>query len=157
MKRFVVVLAASAGALVSGCSTLGRQIFQQPKVTVQDVRLTGIGLTGGSLDVLVNVDNPNNFRLDATRMTYRVLVDTVPLANGLVANTFTVKGNGSQQLHIPVNFTFAGLANAGRTLLNTGTAPYTVTGDVVVGTPLGNFTIPYSQKGQITSLGGVTR
>mgnify|MGYP003350877281 CR=1 FL=1 len=35
------------------------------EVTVQDVRLTGIGLTGGSLDVLVNVKNPNDFRLDA--------------------------------------------------------------------------------------------
>ena len=157
MKRVFVVLAASAAVVMSGCSTLGRQIFQQPKVTVQDVRLTGIGLTGGSLDVLVNVDNPNDFRLDATRMTYRLLVDTVPLANGLVSNTFTVKGKGTQQLHIPVNFSFAGLANAGRTLLNTGTAPYTVTGDVTVGTPIGNFTIPYSQRGQITSLGGVTR
>ena len=156
MKRFVVVLAASAAVLVGGCSTLGRQIFQQPKVSVQDVRLTGIGLTGGSLDVLVNVDNPNDFRLDATRMTYNVLVDTMPLANGIVGNTFTVQGKSSQQLHIPVNFTFAGLANAGRALLNNGTAPYTVTGDVTVGTPIGNFTIPYSQRGQITSLGGVS-
>lgn len=132
-------------------------MFQQPRVSVQDVRLTGIGLTGGSLDVLVNVDNPNDFRLDATRMTYRLLIDTLPLANGIVGSPFTVDAKRSNQVRIPVNFTFAGLAAAGRTLLNTGSAPYTVTGDVTVGTPLGNFTLPYSSTGRITSLGGVTR
>jgi LEA14-like dessication related protein len=156
MKRMTVVAAAVMLA-GTGCSALGRQAFKQPKVTVQDVRVTGVGLTGGALDVLLNVDNPNGYRLDATRMTYQVNVDTMPVANGIVGSTFTVQGNASQQVHIPVNFTFAGLAAAGRALMNTGTAPYTVTGDITVGTPIGSFTIPYHQTGHITSFGGVTR
>ena len=157
MKRMAMLAVSAAVLAGAGCSALGRQVFKQPKVTVQDVRLTGIGLTGGSLDVLVNVDNPNDFRLDATRMTYQVAVDTTPVANGLVRSTFTVQGKGSQQVRIPVNFTFSGLAAAGRSLMSNGSAPYTVTGDVTVGTPIGNFTIPYHQTGHITSLGGVTR
>ncbi len=156
MKRLASVIMAAGLLAGAGCSVLGRQAFKQPQVSVQDVRLTGIGLTGGSLDVLVNVKNPNDFRLDATRMTYKLLVDTVPLADGIVGNKFSVDGGGTQQVRIPVNFTFSGLAEAGRTMLSTGSAPYTVTGDITVGSVVGNFTIPFTQSGRITSLGGVS-
>ena len=58
---------AAALALVGGCSTIGRQIFKQPAVGLQDVRLTGLGLAGGNLDIVLRVYNPNGDGLDATR------------------------------------------------------------------------------------------
>lgn len=153
MRKALAVAAVAAAFTVAGCSALGRQAFQQPVVKVQDVKLTGLGLTGGSIDVLVNVDNPNEFRLDATRLTYNVLLDTVPFATGTVDSKFTVEGKGMQSVRIPVNFTYAGVGEAGRQLLNTGAINYRVTGDVIVGTPIGNFTVPYSSTGRFTTLG----
>src|SRR3954451_12839968 len=113
------ILLATAAIAVAGCATLGKAALRDPIVTLQDVKVTGVGLNGGSLDVVLNVQNPNDFRLDATQMHYSVLVDTVPFANGTTTQQFTVEGKRSQQVHIPVNFTYSGVGQAGRQLMNT--------------------------------------
>lgn len=155
MRKFAVLLTATALIAGTGCAMLGRQAFQSPVVHLRDVRVRGVGLTGGSLDVLLSVYNPNHYRLDATRMTYRVALagDSVTLATGAVDNRFTVQDRDSSIVTIPVNFSYAGVGSAGRTLLNQGTVNYHVMGDVTVGTPVGNFTVPYSSIGRFTTSG----
>ena|SRR6185503_10396322 len=157
MSRRLLVAMMVAGVSAAACSTLGRQAFREPVVTLQDVKVTGVGLSGGSLDVILNVENPNEFRLDATQLRYTVLIDSVQLANGTASQHFTVDGKQTTPIHIPINFTYAGVGQAGRQLLNTGSVNYTVRGDVTVGTPVGNFTIPYSQTGRYSTLSGNSR
>jgi LEA14-like dessication related protein len=158
MRKISFVIVAAAAMASAACSALGKQAFKQPKVSLQDVRVTGLGITGGQLDVLLNVENPNEYRLDATRMTYNVVVgDSVQFATGTVDNRFTVDGGKQQQVHIPVNFTYSGVGAAGRQLIQSGAVNYKVLGDVTVGTPVGNFTFPYSSTGRFTTLGGNSR
>jgi LEA14-like dessication related protein len=154
------MLGAVSAAIVvtAGCSALGRQAFKEPVVHLQDVHVNGVGLTGGNLDVRLSVYNPNGYRLDATRMSYNVVVgDSVRFATGQVDNRFTVNSNDSSVVTIPVNFTYSGIGAAGRQLLNTGGVNYRVTGDVVVGTVVGSFTVPYSSTGRFNALGGTSR
>lgn len=159
MRR--LMLGAVSTAIVvtaAGCSALGRQAFKEPIVHLQDVRVNGVGLTGGNLDVRLSVYNPNGYRLDATRMSYNVVVgDSVKFATGTVDNRFTVNSNDSSVVTIPVNFTYAGIGAAGRQLLNTGGVNYRVNGDVVVGTVVGSFTVPYTSTGRFNALGGTSR
>jgi LEA14-like dessication related protein len=157
MRVIKIMAAIAVAASVASCASIGRQAFAEPIVELKDVRVNGLGLTGGSLDVVLSVYNPNNYRLDATRMTYRLLVDTVNFAAGVVDNRFTVQEKDSSLVTIPVNFTYAGVGEAGRQLLNTGSVTYRVTGDVTVGTPLGSFTRPYDRTGRFTALRGNTR
>ena len=158
MRRVMWGAVAAAVMGVAGCSAIGRQAFQQPVVRLQDVRVNGVGLTGGNLDVRLSVYNPNGYRLDATRMTYNVLVgDSVQFATGQMDTEFTVSGKDSNIVTIPVNFTYSGIGAAGRQLLNTGGVNYRVAGDVVIGTMVGNFTVPYSSSGRFNALGGTSR
>jgi LEA14-like dessication related protein len=154
MRRFLVLSAVTLTATAAGCATIARQAFREPVVSVRDVRLHGLGLTGGSVDVALNVYNPNNYRLDATRITYQLLFDTVTFATGAVTQTQTVQARDTLRLTIPVNFTYRGVGEAGRQILNTGTVNYRLAGDVTVGSPLGNFTVPYSTTGRFSTLGG---
>ena len=153
MRKLVVLAAASALVAGSACASLGRAAFEEPVVTLKNVSLQGLGITGGSLDVLLNVYNPNGFRLDASQLTYRVFVDTVHVANGVMDSQFTVQAGDSSEVRIPVNFTYAGIGQAGRALLQTGTVNYRVAGDVRVGTPVGSFTVPYDRNGRFSTLG----
>ena len=158
MRRLMLGAATAAIAVVAGCSTLGKQAFQQPIVHLQDVRVNGVGLTGGNLDVKLSVYNPNGYRMDATRMTYAVTIgDNVNLAAGAVDSRFTVNSNDSSVVTVPVSFTYSGIGAAGRQLLNTGGVNYHVTGDVTVGTVVGNFTVPYSATGRFNALTGTSR
>jgi hypothetical protein len=135
MRKLAMIVAASAAMAVAGCSTLGKAVFQQPIVNLKNVQIRGVGLTGGSLDVVLSVYNPNHYRLDATR------------------SRFSVNDNDSTTVTIPVSFTYAGLGAAGRSILNTGAVNYHVLGDVTVGSPVGNFTVPYSSVGRFTTTG----
>jgi LEA14-like dessication related protein len=158
MRRVMFGAASAAIALTAGCSALGKQAFQQPIVHLQDVRVNGMGLTGGNLDVKLSVYNPNGYRMDATRMTYNVIVgDSVRFATGTVDSRFTVNGNDSSIVTIPVNFTYTGIGAAGRQMINTGGVNYRVNGDVTVGTVVGNFTVPYTSTGRFNALGGNAR
>lgn len=156
MRRFLMVAAVMAATAVAACGGLGRQAFAEPVVTLRDVKLTGLGLTGGSLDVVLNVYNPNNYRLDASRMTYRVMMDTTTFATGSLDQRMTVQEKDSTQIRIPVNFTFAGLGAAGRQIMNSGSVPYRVMGDFTVATPIGNFTVPYDRSGRFSTIAGNT-
>ena len=121
MRRLMLGAATAAIAFTAGCSALGRQAFKEPIVHLQDVHLNGVGLTGGNLDVRLSVYNPNGYRLDATRMSYNVLVgDSVRFATGTVDSRFTVNGNDSSVVPIPVSFTYSGIGAGGRQLLNPG-------------------------------------
>jgi len=158
MRRLMLGAVTAAIAVTAGCSALGKQMFKEPVVQLRDVRVNGMGLTGGSLNLRLSVYNPNGYRLDATRLTYNVLVgDSVQFATGTVDDRFTVHGNDSSVVTIPVSFTYSGIGAAGRQLLNTGGVNYRVAGDVIVGTAIGNFTVPYSSTGRFNALGGTSR
>lgn len=157
MRRTWMVAAAVALTAVGGCSSLAGKTFAEPQVTLKDVKLTGVGLTGGSLDVVLNVYNPNNFRLDASRLTYKVMMDTLGFANGSIDQLTTVQSKDSTAVRIPVNFSYAGLGEAGRQILNTGSVNYRVLGDLIVATPLGNFTVPYDRTGRFSTVVGLGR
>ena len=155
MRKFAMVLAASAAVTVAGCSMLGHAAFKDPEVRLKDVRLRGVGVTGGQLDVELAVYNPNHYRLDATKLTYTVNMagDSVHIADGQLTDRFTVNEGDTAKVTIPVSFTYAGLGAAGRSLLSTGAVNYHVLGSVTVGSPVGSFTIPYSQTGRFTTTG----
>jgi len=152
-KRFGLVGATVVILGVAGCSALGRQAFANPTVTLKDVKIVSVGLTGGSLDVVLNVYNPNGYRLDATRLSYRLQVDSTPLANGVMDSRFTVLEKDSSRVSIPVTFSWSGLGAGVRQIVNTGAVNYRVIGDVTIRSPVGNFTIPFTQTGRYRTLG----
>jgi LEA14-like dessication related protein len=155
MRRLLLGGVVAAVVATAGCSMLGARNFKQPVVHLQDVRVNGLGLTGGNLDVKLSVYNPNGFRLDATRMEYEVFVgDSVHMAQGAMDNRFTVNSNDSSFVTIPVNFTYAGIGAAGRQLLNTGGVNYRVTGKVAVGTIIGDYNVPFSSTGRFNAIRG---
>ncbi len=156
-RRWLASVAlAGLTVVVGACAGFGKS-FKEPVVTVKEFAITGLGVTGGSLDVVLQVYNPNGYKLDAVSMTYRVDVDTMKVGEGELQDRFVVQSGDSSTVRMPVRFTYAGLGAAGRSLLNTGTIDYRVRGDFTVSTPLGNFTRPYDQKGHYSSVSGKGR
>jgi LEA14-like dessication related protein len=148
----------SALVLVSAsCAGLGKGGFKDPVVTFKNVRVGGIGLSGGTLDIVLSVYNPNGYRLDASRLTYQLMVDSLPVGNGALDKHFSVNSNDSTDVELPLHFKWNGVSAAGRKLMNNGTVPYRVLGDLTVGSGVGDFTIQYDRAGSFNSLSGATR
>lgn len=151
MKTLAAVV---LGFTVAACSTLGRAAFQNPVVNLRDVRVLGLGTQGGELEVQLGVYNPNQYRLDATRLTYRVFVgDSVSVGSGAIDTQTTVQAGDSTIVRVPISFSYAGVGAAALQLMRTGSVTYRVGGDVTVGSPVGNFTVPYNTTGRFNTMG----
>ena len=149
------------GALVAasaGCASLGMLgSFIEPVVNFKDLRLTGLGLQGGSLELVLGVYNPNRFDLEGVRLSYQLTVDDVQFGEGALDTRFIVPRGDTTDVRLPLSFTFAGVGAAGRQIVQIGAVNYTVNGDITVATPLGNFTRPYAQQARFTVFGGTQR
>jgi LEA14-like dessication related protein len=150
--RKMMMWAAAAALTLGGCASMGKAVFKEPVVSLKEMRIAGLGLTGGELDVVLNVYNPNGFKLDATKLTYELMIDSLKFGNGELDSKFVVQEKDSSQVRLPLRFTWTGVGEAGRQLMQTGTVNYRVRGDVTVGTPLGSFTRPYDRTGRYTML-----
>jgi LEA14-like dessication related protein len=155
--RRKLLIAAIAATTMGGCATLGIGGFKEPLVQFSDVKIRGLGLTGGALDIVLSIYNPNGFNLDATRVTYRLMVEDKDLGSGVLDHAFRVKSRDSTFVTIPMDFTYAGLGAAGQQLLSSGSVNYRVIGDITVDTPVGSFTRPYDQRGRFSSFGGTSQ
>jgi LEA14-like dessication related protein len=156
MRKLLLAAILVVTATTAACSSVSRAAFAQPRVDFKDVRINGLGLTGGNLDIVLGIYNPNEFQLDATRLDYTLLVgnDSLQFGQGSLDSKFVVNERDSTTVRLPLSFTYAGIGEAGRQLINTGTVNYTVRGNLVVTTLLGNFTVPYRQTGTFSTLGG---
>ncbi len=152
MRKALLWWGTAGLVLTSACATLGMAHFKEPVVTFKDVKVTGLGVAGGSMEIVLDVYNPNNFRLDGSRLTYKLMVDTVTFGVGAYDSRFQVEKDQSSEVRLPFNFTYTGIGAAGRQLMQTGSVEYRVMGDVTVNTPLGAFTRPYDQRGRFNSM-----
>src|SRR5262245_2994523 len=101
MKRIALALTA---AVATACASFGYGSFREPVVTYKDAVITGLGVSGGSLEVVLSVYNPNGFRLDGTQLTYRLAVDSVPFGNGTLSDRFVVHEKDSTLVRLPLDF-----------------------------------------------------
>jgi LEA14-like dessication related protein len=148
----MMMLALGALAGAGACHALGRSSFANPIVELRDVRLRGVGMEGGTLDVILDVYNPNDYRLDASKVTYRLFVDTTQLAVGEINKLVTLENGKKTAVTLPVSFTTRELFGAAALMSRTGSLEYRVAGEVTVATPFGSFTRPYEGKGRFDSL-----
>jgi LEA14-like dessication related protein len=153
MRRGMVVIAALAVAAVRGASqSVPKAVFAQPVVALRDVRLAAEGLSGGTLDVLLKIYNPNAYDLDVSQMTYTVSVDSSEVGSGHTAQRVMIKAHDSSMVHLPVDFTWTGAAAAARLLTANGYVPYEVKGTIQAARGAATLTIPFDQRGRFRSL-----
>ena len=153
MRHRIPLLALAALLLsVSSCASIARQAFANPVVEVKDVRVRSIGLVGGTLDVVLAVYNPNEYRLDATRITYNFFVDTTQVVTGAIDELVTLDERGRSEIVVPVTFGYQAMTIAMREYLAKGALDYRVSGEFTIVTTFGNITRPYSGRGRVAGM-----
>src|SRR6266498_3834569 len=73
-----------AALLCVACATLGRLSFKEPDLELEQINLTGLGLTGGTLDLVFDVYNPNDYRIRSTRLDVGIDLEGTHFGDGSV-------------------------------------------------------------------------
>jgi LEA14-like dessication related protein len=141
---------------LASCSGLGNN-FREPELRVDHAIVRGVGLAGGNLDLVVTVQNPNNFTLHADKLQVGFEVEDAHLGDITYDDDFTITQNGETTLTLPLRFGWLGVGRAIRAALGYGDLPYTMKGEATLKIP-GGFrkVVSFSHEGRapLTRPGG---
>ena len=135
--------------VLAGCATLGRLSFTEPDVALQEITVTGIGLTGGTFDLVFDVYNPNDYRIRSTRMEVGIDLEGTHFGDALLDRPLDLSPTNHSRVVVPVRFEWAGLGAGAKALLTKRAVGYGITGRVLVDTPLGERTVGLTGKGNV--------
>ena len=128
-------------------------ILRPPGLEVVSLRLNEITVAGASLDLELEMSNPNNFRVFVESVEYRLQVDGRDWASGMRQERVRVPDNGSAGLAIPVDLDFGVLGRGVyQLILGGGPLQYSLEATVQVGTSvraLEKASLPFQKRGQL--------
>jgi LEA14-like dessication related protein len=133
---------------IGACSVIG-DIFKEPNVQLDRVVVRSVGVSGGNLDLIVKVDNPNSFTLHGTKLEVGFDVEGQHLGSIAYDEDFSVTENGTTTVTLPLTFGWAGVGSAVRTVLGSGDLPYRMKGQLALKTPWGGKEVPFTREGRV--------
>ena len=133
---------------VGACSAIS-EMFVEPDVQLERVVVRGVGITGGNLDLIVGVENPNSFSLQGTRLDVGFEVEGQHLGEIAYDDDFSVIEKGRTTLTLPMAFSWAGVGSGVRAALGSGDLPYRMKGQVELRTPIGRKKVSFTREGRV--------
>lgn len=163
MTKTPPLRAAAAGAtavLILGIAGACASLVKEPSVSLAQIGLTSIGITGATARVDLDVHNPNSFSLNARAVEYTLSFhpgdpdepepaegDWRTMATGRSADAVSLKGGETTPVTVLVPFSYAELGAAAASLLRDGRLRYRFSGAFTVGSPVGDLRIPFDRTG----------
>jgi len=137
---------------LTGCSL----IIDEPVVRVTDVQAASIGLSGGTLRVVLDLENPNRFGLKSEAFTYSLDlaedsgVETTTwrgLVDGTHADVVALPAQGSTRVEVEVPFEYSSVGVVVARLLRQGELEYRFSGSFQFRMPIGGVHVPFDERG----------
>ena len=135
--------------LCLACATLSRLTFQEPELRLEAINITGLGITGGTFDLVFDVYNPNDYRVRSTRLEVGVDLEGTHFGDALLERPLDLSPTNHSRVVVPVRFEWAGVGAGARAMLTRQALGYGVTGTVFLDTPLGDRTVTLQGKGNV--------
>lgn len=128
------------------CSSLTEKLLKDPEVKVTDVIVTDISAKDLSLDLKLNINNPNLLSLKVGKIVYGFNLAGDTVTEGVYDKGIQIPSNGATDVVVPLKFKYNALQSLVSNLLNKKlTKDYVFKGTV----DLGLISIPFEEKGQI--------
>lgn len=137
-------------AALAGCKTLANALqFAEPEVQLKEVQITGLGLTGGTLNLALDVYNPNDYRLRSTRLELGIDLENTHFGDALLETPLELPSQQHTLVTLPVRFEWAGVGAGARALLARQAIAFGLTGTAYLGTPLGDRRVQVHGSGDV--------
>lgn len=150
MRTPLLALAAAA-VTISGCAAINTwSTLQSPQVEVAGIKLASIGLTSGTFDVTLRVNNPNSIDLNGTHLVATIDAKDQRFADIDLTRAFTLPKGMAVPVVVPVTIQWSGANGAVRELIGAGSVPYKIGGRVTVDTPIGARGLDFSTTGTVS-------
>lgn len=143
-----ISVAFSSVALLA-CATLGRLAFTEPALELQEIQVTGVGLTGGTFNLVFDVYNPNDYRIRSTRLEVGIDLEGTHFGDALLDRPLDLSPTNHSRVVVPVRFEWAGLGAGAKALVTRQSVAYGITGAVSLETPVGDQRVALQGTGTV--------
>lgn len=151
MKK--LLLLAAFAALACGPGTINPADILQPDVRVHHLAVRNLGLSGGTLDVVMAFHNPNPVNLKGLGLSAGLDIEGHHFGDIDMPNPFSLAGKDTTLITVPLTFRYANLASAARAVLDFGAVNYAINGKFTINTPAKtSFDVPFSGQGNVPLL-----
>jgi LEA14-like dessication related protein len=147
-SRHPLPIALGAAALTA-CALFQRFSFAEPTVSLSAVRVTGFALSGGSLDLALEVHNPNAYALTGGQFTADVTLEDRPFGSVSRSEPWTLPARGDTTVTVHLAFSWATVGTAARAVLERGSVRYRLAGRVLITTPIDDRWVAVQQRGDV--------
>jgi LEA14-like dessication related protein len=147
MRRVGLVVLVVAG---TGCASLRHALqFTAPDIRLQEIRITGLGLTGGTFDLALDVYNPNGYRLRSTRLEVGIDLEDTHFGDAVMNLPVELPSQQHTLVTVPVRFEWAGLGAGAKGLITRQAIRYGLTGVATIDTPIGDQRVQLHGSGEV--------
>lgn len=146
--RPLLALALGTRAL-SACALLQRFSFAEPTIHLAAVHVRTLTPSGGSLDLLLDVHNPNPYALRGGRFEGDLAFEDTPFGAVSREAPWTLPAQSDTSLTVQLAFSWTAIGPAARAVLDRGSVRYRLGGRVLVGTPVDERWIQLEQRGEV--------
>jgi LEA14-like dessication related protein len=148
IARFIQVPHAVAWLVTMlACTPAGVWIYEDPRITVSRVRLDADTTNARPVLVALNLRNPNDYVVSATRVELRLALDNLPI--GRLAHDSSVQvPKGTATVALPL-VTDRSATRARLQSFNSGTHRFMIEGLATFTTPIGKRKVHFAQTGEL--------
>lgn len=154
IKRTTLTAVLALTTLASACTG-----FKKPTIELEGISLGSVGLTGGTLNVNLRVENPNRLGFRADDLRYELFLRSpggdanAPqwerLAEGVYDEEIVIGAHETRTVQVPVEFRLSQLGPAASSVMRSGRLDYRATGTVRVRAAGTSRTVPFSKTGNV--------
>jgi len=144
--RLTALLLLSLSAVLTACSGIS-----EPEVTMTGVDVNGISMEGIELDLLVDVENPNDFGADIGELEYSIYLDGLKVATGLQEEAVSVPANSTVEVGVPFTIVWKGVDKGLRKLLDGEEHDWRIKGSVELSKGPLSRSFSFSESGEFTA------
>lgn len=133
-----------------GCATIRSAIsFKEPDVALERIEITGLGVTGGTFDLVLDVYNPNPYEIRGTRLELGLDLEGTHFGDALLERPLALSQEAHSRVVVPVRFEWAGIGAAAQALVSRQSVAYRLAGAVLVDTPVGERRVGIARTGDV--------
>ncbi len=136
-------------AVQAACALGSRLTFREPSIRLASVQVLGIGFTGGSLNIQLEVENPNSYELRTTRFMAGLELEDTHFGEAVLDQRVVMPAETVTLVDVPVTFTWEGVGAGARALFERGTVNYSLASRITLDTPVGERTVDLRNGGVV--------
>ena len=132
--------------LMSSCAALTKELLKDPEVKVLNVEVTKASLQDLTLQVKMNIKNPNPIALSLGKVSYALQFSGQKVTEGVFDDGIEIPAGGEGQVTLPLKLAYNSVGSLIEGFMKkTLTKEYELSGTA----QFGLFSIPFRQKGEL--------